>query len=79
MIKCLLCSAKYIGQTRRKVSTRFKEHCDDCRKTANEEKPMPYHSIQSGHPIGEVKLLKQVTKPHQLDAYESLHLYKNRN
>jgi hypothetical protein len=41
-------------------------------KPGNQEKPMPLHTIESGHPFGEVKLLKEVMKPHQLDAYESI-------
>jgi hypothetical protein len=79
MINGATCDSKYIGQTKRKVATRIKEHRDDCSKPANEEKPMPLHVIETGHPFGEVKLLKKVLKPHQLDTYESIELYKHRN
>ena len=65
-IKCSRCSKCYIGQTKRKINIRFKEHCDDCRKEKSVEKPMPAHVINSGHPFGEVKLLKHVTKKYQL-------------
>ena len=78
-INCSMCDALYIGQTKRKLSTRFKEHCDDCLKPPNQEKPMPQHSIENSHPFGEVKLLKEVRKPFQLDAYESIYLYKNKS
>lgn len=81
MINCDSCDKKYIGQTKRKVNTRIKEHRDDCFKPPNEEKPMPYHMIETGHSFGEIKLLKEVKKSHQLNSYESIYLdrYSNEN
>ena len=73
-----MCDALYMGLIKRKVSMRFKELCDDCLKLPNQVKPMPQHSIENSHPFGEVKLLKEVRKPFQLDAYESIYLYRNR-
>jgi hypothetical protein len=78
-IKCSACNSKYIGQTKRKLKVRFKEHEDDCKKAINEEKPLAKHSIEFDHPLGEIKLLKEVQKAYQLDTYESLYLFKNRN
>jgi hypothetical protein len=40
---------------------------------------MPSHAINSGHPFGEISLLKEVNKNYQLDAYESIFLYKNKH
>lgn len=78
-IECSLCDVKYIGQTKRNLRTRFKEHQDDCRKPASEEKPMPQHAIESGHPFKNIQLLKEVKSPFYLNAYESLFLHKNSN
>lgn len=79
LINCAKCDAKYIGQTKRMVKTRYKEHCDDCRKPASEEKPMAKHAINTGHTFQGVELLKEVRQRNQLDAYESMFLHKYRN
>jgi hypothetical protein len=78
-IKCSSCDATYIGQTKRKLKTRYKEHLEDVKKTVNDEKPLAKHAIEENHPIGQMKLLKEVKKPHKLDAYESLYLFKNKD
>jgi hypothetical protein len=78
-IECSNCDAIYIGQTKRKLKTRYKEHLDDVKKTMNDEKPLAKHAIEQDHQLGPIKLLKEVKKPHQLDAYESLYLFKNKN
>jgi hypothetical protein len=59
------------------MKIRIKEDYEDCSKLAVEEKPMPRHSIENNHPFGEVKLLQEVRKPFELNAYESLLLHKN--
>ena len=78
-ISCSNCDALYIGQTRRAIKTRYNEHCADCRKEATQDKPMPFHAISNHHKFQDVKLLKEVRNPLQLDAYESLYLHKHRN
>jgi GIY-YIG catalytic domain len=78
-IKCSKCDVSYIGQTKRKMKTRIKEHHEDCSKPPLEEKPMPKHAIENNHPFGEIKLLKEVRKPFELNAYESLLLHKHKN
>jgi GIY-YIG catalytic domain len=78
-INCSLCDATYIGQTKRKMKIRIKEHNEDCAKPPVEEKPMPRHSIENNHPFGEVKLLQEVRKSFESNAYESLLLHKNKN
>lgn len=39
------CEAKYIGQTKQKIKTRFKDHHDDIRKDKSDEKPLAAHEI----------------------------------
>ena len=78
-ISCSNCDALYIGQTRRSIKIRYNEHCADCRKEATQDKPMPFHAISNHHNFQDVKLLKEVRNPLQLDAYESLYLHKHKN
>jgi hypothetical protein len=78
-INCSKCDASYIGQTKRKMKIRIKEHFEDCSKPPIEEKPMPKHAIENNHPFGEISLLKEVRKPFELNAYESLLLNKHKN
>jgi hypothetical protein len=78
-IKCSSCDAIYIGQTKRKLKTRYKEHLEDVKKAVNDEKPLAKHLIEENHQAGEIKLLKEVRKNHQLNAYESLYLFKNKH
>jgi hypothetical protein len=78
-IECSTCDAMYIGQTKRKLKIRYKEHLEDVKKTVNDEKPLAKHSIEQNHPIGQLTLLKAVAKPYQLDAYESMYLHKNKH
>lgn len=78
-IQCANCDVKYIGQTKRKMKTRIKEHFEDCKKPPNEEKPMAKHAIENSHVFGEVKLLEEVRQPFKLNACESFHLHKHKN
>lgn len=73
------CQATYIGETRRQVIERFKEHLNDEKKAANPDSAMAYHSITEGHQITRFEILKEMNVPWKLDAYESLYLYLHRN
>lgn len=75
-VKCTGCNKKYIGKTKRKLKTRYKEHIEDTKKTANDKKPLAKHAIEENHLLGPIELLKEVKKPSKLDAYESLFLSK---
>lgn len=68
----------YIGQTKRSIGKRFEEHNTDCQSGVLDEKdkPVPFHMITNGHQLSGVKLLREVRNPLQLDACESLHLFK---
>lgn len=79
-IKCLDCEKEYFGQTKRKLEIREKEHEKDCRrKVIDDKKPLAKHSIENEHQLGPIELVKEVRKVNQLDTYESLYLFKNKN
>lgn len=74
-VACGDCNKKYIGQTRRSIMTRFKEHVKinvDVRSAVGE------HIVTHNHrvPKQNLKLRKHVTNFSQLDAYESIFMYK---
>ena len=78
-IGCNDCDKKYIGQTRRSVKTRFKEHVAHIRYGRSDKSSVADHVLGTGHYIGidNVKLIKAVNSNRKLDAYESLEIAKN--
>lgn len=89
-ISCSTCDAKYIGQTKRNIGTRFKEHLN-CIKNRQIYKSSvaahvfkPCDNDEPPHKVKEefgdsVRLVKNVLFERKLDAYESLFIYKNHN
>jgi hypothetical protein len=73
-ISCLDCEMKYIGQTRRRLDTRDKEHSTAIKNKQITTSSVAKHCIETGHKRGDIKLLKRISEPHKLDAYESLHI-----
>jgi hypothetical protein len=83
------CGYKYMGQTRRSIKTRYKEHKSH---TTNNHHALTsvanhmnnkLHGGQKRHPhdfeISNLKLLKNVPQQQKLDAYESIFLHKARS
>lgn len=80
--KCNNCEMKYIGQTRRNIGTRFKEHMSHIRNNHPEKSAVASHAFSKNHSKiddYDLKLLKYVPKQNQLDCWESLHMHKNLN
>lgn len=78
-IECKVCKKIYIGQTRRQVIQRYKEHCAHIRYNRPEKSAVAKHvlkDLHSGLNQLDVKLKKRVTKPHKLDAWESFYMHK---
>lgn len=75
-IECSDCELVYVGQTRRNITTRFKEHMDLRRAVKS---AVSNHIITENHKIEQsgLSLIKHVTNSFQLDAFESLHMRKN--
>ena len=78
-INCDTCNSAYIGQTRRMLKTRFKEHFSHYKNNIPEKSSVAQHLIQSGHEItlDNMKLIKN-TSNNLLDAYESIFILKNK-
>jgi hypothetical protein len=74
------CDYRYIGQTRRSIFTRFKEHvmlssvAKHMKMKLNGSRRICEHKFD----LTNLKMLKCVNNQRKLDAYESILLYKNR-
>jgi hypothetical protein len=83
------CGYKYIGQTRRSIKTRYKEHKSHTTNNHHELSSVANHmnnKLNGGirrcphnFEISNLKLLKTVPQQQKLDAYESIFLYKARS
>lgn len=73
-IPCKDCPAVYIGQTRRKVKIRLKEHKNAVSANKISESSVAAHAITSNHAIDweSAKLIKNVRKTSHLNAWESM-------
>lgn len=80
-IKCGCCDSQYIGQTKRSILTRFKEHIAHFKYNRFEKSAVAQHIKESEHPIRQENLflVKSITNQRQLDAYESIEILKHKN
>jgi hypothetical protein len=78
-IKCNDCEGNYIGQTKRRVETREKEHSRALKLNQPSKSAMAAHCLDEGHIKGECRVLKEVRNPYQLDAWESLYIAKGKD
>lgn len=72
-IKCNECDAVYIGQTKRSVEKRFKEHLKAIEMKHKFKSAFAAHAVNNKHlttTVEDVKLMKRVTDHRRLDAYE---------
>lgn len=72
-IKCDQCKQSYIGQSRRAIICRFKEHERDFRLNHPTKSAVAGHMLQFGHSfnIKSFSLLKEVQNPLHLNAWET--------
>lgn len=77
-IDCDDCDLKYIGQTKRNLKTRLKEHKANFKNNHEEKSAIAKHCIQEQHTFTNVKLLQEVRKSSYLDAYETLHIKRQK-
>ncbi|KAJ8962600.1 hypothetical protein NQ318_000993, partial [Aromia moschata] len=77
-ISCKDCDQKYIGQTKRSILTRFKEHMAHLKYGRTEKSCVAQHAFDNNHmiDINNLKLIRNVTNSRQLDAFESLEIIK---
>lgn len=88
-ISCKHCNKAYVGQTKRTLATRFKEHIAEVNKAKKQEdKGLPYdfkskvaeHIFTEGHQLTmeDITVLRSVSTPWKLDVAESLEINKQR-
>jgi hypothetical protein len=83
------CEYKYIGQSRRSILTRFNEHKSHTEHNKTELSIVANHIkyklnggprlCQHTFKLDNLELLKNVSNPMKLDAYESIYLFKARH
>ncbi|KAJ8961586.1 hypothetical protein NQ317_013064 [Molorchus minor] len=80
-ISCKDCTLKYVGQTRRSILTRFKEHMAHLKYGRTDKSSVAQHAFDNNHriDINNLKLIRNVTNNRQLDAFESLEIVKCKN
>lgn len=80
-IKCNDCDDEYVGQSRRKIEIRYKEHRTNTVKGEIDKSSIARHMIDNDHnfSISNLKLIQRVDKSYKLNAYESYHISKRNN
>lgn len=89
-IKCKHCSKMYVGQTKRTLATRFKEHLAEVTKAVkqtdkgishNFKSTVAEHIFTENHDIttNDITILRTTSTPWKLDVAESLEINKQQN
>lgn len=81
-VSCNECQDVYIGQTRRKLKTRFKEHLSHIKYNRPLKSSVAAHVLNNSHfdlSWDNIQLKKQVNDQYKLDAYESAFIYRENN
>lgn len=81
-ILCDFCSKIYIGQTRRNILTRYKEHCSHIKYNRPTKSAVAEHALTNLHVnitntnLKNLKLVRQARSIKQLDILESIEIHK---
>ena len=78
-IQCENCEKCYIGQTRRNIGIRFKEHIRNIKNQETNKSPIAEHVLEENHNIQTIQLLKQVNNNQELNIREAIEMSKNKN
>jgi hypothetical protein len=73
-MKCLDCPLKYVGQTGRTFSTRYKEHIHDIRSN-NSNSAYSNHTLNTGHTYGTMEDTTEIVGKY-LNKLEKYHIYE---
>lgn len=78
-LKCGNCEKVYIGQSKRAISERYKEHIRDTNKGETEKSSVAQHMIAENHTIARAnfELIREVRGRTNLDIWESIHIHIN--
>lgn len=77
-IQCSMCSATYVGQTRRSIGERFSEHFSYIKNNHPSKSTIAKHVLENNHGISRdrLQLLKCIVDQKYLDAYERYFIMK---
>ena len=77
-ISCKGCDSVYIGQTVRKLETRFNEHLDAIRLYKPEKSAVAKHMLVNKHScsIDNLKLVSSISDTRRIDAVETFFIFK---
>ena len=79
-IDCENCEKSYIGKTKRNLEIRQKEHLRNIKLKQTEKSAVSHHFWTENHNIGRnIKLLKPLNSPIELDIWEKIYIIKNSN
>lgn len=80
-ITCKNCPQKYIGQSKRSVSVRYKEHFSHIKYNRPSKSSLAKHILETDHDVDAscLKLIKCVNNVRNLDALESYYIYINKD
>jgi len=80
-ILCNDCSASYVGQTKRQLKTRTKEHINNSKSTSSKPSVITEHMIELSHSFdwNNVKILDMETNYFKRSVSEMLHIREQRN
>lgn len=80
-IKCSSCDLVYIGQTRRTIEQRFKEHMQCIKNNKTEQSALAKHAADTGHQftVDFLELIKEVRDNRLLDPLESYYILKHKD
>ena len=79
---CDFCSKVYIGQSRRKILTRYREHCSHIKYNRPTKSAVAEHALTNLHVnltesnLKNLKLIKPTRSIKQLDVLESIEIHK---
>ena len=70
------CGKAYIGETKRRLETRLREHQDACRTQSLQKSVVVEHVWGSHHPINwkDISVIDQAKRPEELLLKESIHI-----
>ena len=79
-ISCDDCEASYVGQTKRKLSTRLREHISDIRKNTGSPTVITDHRINCNHNFkwNDVKILDCASSYNKRLVSEMIHIKKQK-
>lgn len=78
-ISCKDCDEIYIGQSKRAIKERFKEHVSATNNGHAYKTSVSEHMIENNHTIDVMRRTKYVRDEYKLDAWESLYMMRERN